>query len=235
MNDSNSGRAPLASAPLLLIDGYNLLYATDIIGQGSNAGTLQASRQALLDFLVDTLSDDLLERAIIVFDAKDPPPGLPRQVKQEELRIHYATGFPNADQLLKDYIEIHTAPRQLLVVSSDHEVQRAARRRRATSVDSDVWYRTIRSQQNDPHSPRGGSHDKPAGTPSAAEVQQWVEEFGAIPEELETATGTTASNDPDTQTKNPADELDDISNPFPPGYADDLLSEEDELDGFQLD
>ncbi len=235
MNDSNSGRAPLASAPLLLIDGYNLLYATDIIGQGSNAGTLQASRQALLDFLVDALSEDLLERAIIVFDAKDPPPGLPRQVKQEELRIHYATGFPNADQLLKEYIEIHTAPRQLLVVSSDHEVQRAARRRRATSVDSDIWYRKIRTQQNDSHRPRGGVHDKPAGPPSAAEVQRWVEEFGAIPEELETATGATATNNPDTQPKHTADEPGDISNPFPPGYADDLLSEEDEVDGFQLE
>jgi hypothetical protein len=235
MNDSISRRAPLASAPLLLIDGYNLLYATDIIGQGSNAGTLQASRQALLDFLVDTLREDLLERTIIVFDAKDPPPGLPRQVKQGELQIHYATGFPNADQLLKEYIEIHTAPRQLLVVSSDHEVQRAARRRRATSVDSDVWYRKVRSQQNDPHSPRGGSHDKPAGPPSAVEVQRWMEEFGTVSEELETATEATDSKGPGPPAKKNTAETNDISNPFPPGYADDLLSDEDELDGFQLD
>lgn len=235
MNDSISGRARLASAPLLLIDGYNLLYATDIIGQGSNAGTLQASRQALLDFLLDTLREDLLERTIIVFDAKDPPPGLPRQVKQGPLQIHYATGFPNADQLLKEYIEIHTAPRQLLVVSSDHEVQRAARRRRATFVDSDVWYRKVRSQQNGPHSPRAGSHDKPAGTPSAAEVQRWMKEFGTVPEELETATEATGSSDPGPPAKENTDEPGDISNPFPPGYADDLLSDEDELDGFRLD
>jgi len=235
MNDFISKRAPLASAPLLLIDGYNLLYATDIIGQGGNAGTLQASRQALLDFLVDTLREDLLKRTVIVFDAKDPPPGLPRQVKQGELQIHYATGFPNADQLLKEYIEIHTAPRQLLVVSSDHEVQRAARRRRATSVDSDAWYRKVRSQQNDPHSPRGGSLDKPTGPPSAVEVQRWMEEFGTISEELKTSTEAAGNSDPDPPTKENTDEPNDISNPFPPGYADDLLSDEDELDGFRLD
>ena len=55
MNDSNSGRAPLASAPLLLIDGYNLLYATDIIGQGSNAGTLQASLYTDENSIIDRL------------------------------------------------------------------------------------------------------------------------------------------------------------------------------------
>ncbi|HIA18265.1 MAG TPA: hypothetical protein EYN70_02400 [Planctomycetaceae bacterium] len=238
MNDSSSDQSPLSAAPLLLIDGYNLLYATDITGQGRDAGTLQAARQALLDFLVDSLRSNLLERTVIVFDAKNPPPGLPRRVKQAGLLIHYATGFPNADELLKQYLEIHTAPRQVLVVSSDHEVQRAARRRRAGFIDSDAWYRKLLAQRNHPENPDLQlASEKPTNPPSAAEVQEWLEQFGSNPADPlslddSATTGQTVSGDDQAP-----EDVTDISNPFPPGYGEDLLSENDldQEDGFSLD
>ena len=112
MNDSTSNQGSLSTTPRLLIDGYNLLYATDITGQGRDAGTLQAARQALLDFLANSLKTNLLEKTIIVFDANNPPPGLPRRVRQAGLLIHYATGFPDADELLKQYLDclLYTSP-----------------------------------------------------------------------------------------------------------------------------
>ena len=238
MNDSTSDERPLSTAPLLLIDGYNLLYATDITGQGRDAGTLQAARQALVDFLVNSLRNNLLERTIIVFDANNPPPGLPRRVRQAGLLIHYATGFPNADELLKQYLEVHTAPRQVLVVSSDHEVQRAARRRRADYIDSDVWYRKLLAQRNHPEDPDIQlANEKPIGPPSAAEVKKWLEEFGplsidALSGDDSPVPGQTGSGDKQT-----LEDMTDISNPFPPGYGEDLLSENDlnPDDGFRLD
>jgi len=238
MNDSTSDQSPLSNAPRLLIDGYNLLYATDITGQGRDAGTLQAARQALVDFLADSLPSNLLERTIIVFDANNPPPGLPRRVKQAGLLIHYATGFPNADELLKQYLEVHTAPRQVLVVSSDHEVQRAARRRRADYIDSDTWYRKLLSQRNHPEDPDIQlANEKPTSPPSAAEVKKWLEEFGPLPLDPlsgndSATTGQAASGNDQTP-----EGATDISNPFPPGYGEDLLTENDldQDDGFRLD
>jgi len=238
MNDSTSDRNSLSTTPRLLIDGYNLLYATDITGQGRDAGTLQAARQALLDFLTDSLQSNLLEKAVIVFDANNPPPGLPRRVRQAGLLIHYATGFPNADELLKQYLEIHTEPRQLLVVSSDHDVQRAARRRGADYIDSDAWYRKLLAKRNQPEdSETLLANEKPSGPPSATEVKQWLEEFGTSPLELPPSKAP-ATPTPPTQGNEPApEEITDISNPFPPGYGEDLLSENDldQDDGFRLD
>ena len=234
MSDSVSGPSSRSAAPLLLIDGYNLLYATDITGQGRDAGTLQASRQALLDFLVASLDSDVVNRTVIVFDAHNPPPGLPREVQQAGLRIHFATGFPNADELLKQYIAEHTSPRQLSVISSDHQVQRAARRRRASYVDSDVWYRKLRTQRKGSN-PQNTSlaSDKPVTLPSAAEVQQWLQEFDSVSETANPTPSSSAGSDldltpPDTEFG---------TSPFPPGYGDDLLAEDgsDEEDGFSLD
>ncbi len=37
-----------------LIDGYNLLHVTGILGTGSRAGTLERARLALLNFLATT-------------------------------------------------------------------------------------------------------------------------------------------------------------------------------------
>ncbi|HIA17905.1 MAG TPA: hypothetical protein EYN70_00515, partial [Planctomycetaceae bacterium] len=209
--------------------------ATDITGQGRDSGTLQASRQALLDFLVDALNTDLLERTVIVFDAHDPPPGLPRQVQQGGLQIHFAAGFPSADELLEHYIAAHTAPRQLLVVSSDHRVQRAAHRRRATSVDSDTWYRKLLANSN-----RSRDHDnrlandKPVVPPSAAEVQRWLQEFAPAAEEILSSNDSPHQGTDSDPTQSDAE---DDGNPFPPGYGEDLLAEDepDKKDGFSLD
>ncbi len=238
MNDSTSNQSPLSTTPRLLIDGYNLLYATDITGQGRDAGTLQAARQALLDFLANSLKTNLLEKTIIVFDANNPPPGLPRRVRQAGLLIHYATGFPDADELLKQYLEVHTAPRQLLVVSSDHDVQRAARRRGADYIDSDAWYRKLLAQRNQPEDPEMQlANEKPSGPPSAAEVKKWLEEFGSLPlDSLPDANAATPGRATPGNAPSP-EEITDISNPFPPGYGEDLLTENDldQEDGFRLD
>ena len=222
MNGPSHGQGSLATAPLLLIDGYNLLYATDIIGQGALAGTLQGSRQALLDFLAGSLKDDMLKRTIVVFDAADPPPGLPRRVSHAGMLIHYATGFPNADELVRQYIEVHDAPRQLLVISSDHAVQRAARRRRATFADSDTWYKKLKEQQCGGRAP-ANLPDKPTTPPSAAEVQQWLQEFGAHEESDDPSTDPARRDDPINQSTEPGN----LRNPFPPGYADDLFEEDE--------
>ena len=123
----------------LLIDGYNLLNATGIVGRGGPS-SLGRSRLALLNFLAASIDPQELPHTTVVFDAHDPPPGLPRVVQHGPLLVRFAARNQTADQLIEELIRADSAPRRLVVVSSDHEIQRAARRRRATAVGSDLWY-----------------------------------------------------------------------------------------------
>ncbi len=199
----------------LLIDGYNLLHATDIFGEGAGAGSFQRSREALLAFLTTSLNESERLRATIVFDASDAPPGLPNHYKVEGLTVIFARDYPDADALLEEIIEDHAAPRGLLVVSSDHRVQRAARRRGAKRIDSDRWYSEIWQRRVDLRRQQQQSiPDKPVGKLSASEIAYWVEQF----EMSDDAPSMPPS--PKDEDQRPSGEID---NPFPPGYGEDLI------------
>ena len=131
---------------VLLIDGYNLIWAANITAEGPAASTLAGSRGRMLSFLLDFLSEAESSRTTVVFDAAQAIPGLPRSAKFRGVQIHFATDHDDADALLEELIVAHPSPRRLTVVSSDHRVQNAARRRRATAIDSDVWFRARRGE-----------------------------------------------------------------------------------------
>jgi predicted RNA-binding protein with PIN domain len=154
----------------LLIDGYNLLNAVGVMPPHDRPAGLEQSRRALLDFLADKLEPREVSRTIVVFDAAGAPPGLPRQVTYRGLLIRFAPRTTDADTLLEELIQADTAPRRLTVVSSDHRVQRAAKRRRARAVDSDVWFlETLR---------RHRSHPEPHGPTSAPPLNPFPPGYG---------------------------------------------------------
>ncbi|HVA16906.1 MAG TPA: hypothetical protein VMV59_04235, partial [Candidatus Dormibacteraeota bacterium] len=92
------------------------------------------------------------------------------------------------------------APRQLLVVSSDHRLHRAARRRRAQAIDSDRWYAETVRRRRELQRASATRPSKPASAPAEDEVDYWLAQF--------------------------ADEtLDEQANAeaiFPPGYGEDI-------------
>ena len=164
----------------LLIDGYNLLHATGIFGRGVGPGTLERSRRALLNFLVASIPDEELPKTTVVFDAKDAPPGLPKRLHHGGILVCFAESDDEADDLIEALIRKDSAPRRLTVVSSDHRLQRAARRRRAKAVDSDVWYESICRQESPRPPTRDAGGDLKPDTPlSAEDVGHWLEAFDA--------------------------------------------------------
>lgn len=209
----------------LLIDGYNLLHATDVFGSGPAAGTLQGSREALLAVLARLLSASERRHASIVFDAAGAPPGLPKVVHYDHITLQYARGYADADAMIEELIEQHPAPRGLLVVSSDHRVQRAARSRGAQYVDSNLWYRDLVGRRAKSSSK---STTKP---PPGGSIDYWVGEFATAEiDELERELRGTKS--PRLQSKTtkrrphaPPNVEGELENPFPPGYGEDLLDE----------
>ena len=161
----------MPAARWTLIDGYNLLHASGVFGTVGRT-SLEASREALLDWLGEVLSEAQRQRTTIVFDAREAPPGLPRSGKKHGMQIHFAPRGCEADEMLEELIRDHTTPRALMVVSSDHRIQRAARRRRAKSMDSDRWVAELRHL---PHpDPPAADHRE---APSPEDLQSWLDEF----------------------------------------------------------
>jgi predicted RNA-binding protein with PIN domain len=184
----------------LVIDGYNLLHASGILGRGVGPGGLERSRTALLNFLVESLDARTLPRTTVVFDAREAPPGLPRRVDHRGLAVRFADPGCDADEVIEELIRVDSAPRSLTVVSSDHRLHRAAKKRGARAVDSDVWYHEIlRKRINRVRGKRSSA--KPSGPLTEGEVHDWLRRFGL-------------EHDDDSQRPQ-------SGGTFPPGYAED--------------
>ncbi len=208
----------------LLIDGYNLLHVTAFFGEGRGQGTFQHAREALLRFLAASLTENERTNTTVVFDAAGAPPGLPSSIRVEDISVRYAAGYPDADSLIEELIQSENAPRSLLVVSSDHRIQRAARRRRAKAIDSDRWYSELWQRRVTSRSTQQMAFpEKPLGELSPAEIAYWVSAF-STPDVKEKS----ASPEWGGPSQSPTD-IQDSDNPFPPGYGEDLLRDDEAL------
>jgi len=172
--------------------------------------------------LAKLLSADERVRCTIVFDAIEAPSGLDRHFRHAEIQIHFAEPGHDADSLIEALIDSHSSPSHLLVVSSDHRLQKAAKQRRAESVDSEAFLQQLldRAKAAAAAAEKAASQSsKPVlpkvSRPGQEDVQFWLGEFGEIDVDA-----IARSDDPETTTVDPFQkriqdlqkELDDASN-----------------------
>jgi predicted RNA-binding protein with PIN domain len=186
----------------LLIDGYNLLNVTGIFAQAGSGTELHRTRLALLNFLSASIDQRERTSTTIVFDAAGAPPGLPRTVKHEGITVHFAQRHSDADEMIEELLEEYREPRSLLVVSSDHRVQRAARHVGASFLDSEEWYAERLAIGRERQRAANDASAKPSGDLTPDELNYWLGKFSES-----------------------ADAGEEQTNPFPPGYADDVREE----------
>jgi uncharacterized protein len=206
----------------LLIDGYNLIYAAGIVGRGTGPGSLQRSRLALLNFLAESLDPRELPHTTIVFDSHDAPWGLPQQVEHRGMTVHFAKQYEEADDLIEELIRIDSAPRRLVVVSSDHRIQRAARRRKAKAIDSDAWYAELVRARRERQETLPNATARPVVPLLEEDVNYWLRQFGGESAFADLLPRKSGRKSP-TSHKPPESEPGPLDNPFPPGYGEDLL------------
>ena len=225
----------------LLIDGYNLLNATGIVGRGAGPGGLERSRLALLNFLAESIDPKEIPHTTIVFDAQNAPPGLPRVISHRGITVRFAANYEDADSQIEELIHSDSVPRRLTVVSSDHRLQRAARRRHAAAIASDVWYAELIRARRQRHQAAPQVPARPIVPLLAEDVNYWIRQFGGASEleklveqwsAKDAGDGGQAPSKEPTDAKSstdepPADKLSpeeaaEIGNPFPPGYAEDI-------------
>ncbi|MEM7227607.1 MAG: NYN domain-containing protein [Planctomycetota bacterium] len=152
----------------LIVDTYNVLHVTGVLPPG-----LAGIDPPDLARLIQT-SRFRHDEALLICDGvpkPDAPPGRDGQVI-----TRYAGPGVTADEMIAKLVNDDSAPRRLIVVSSDNEVLRAARRRRCKTLTSEEFLRQL---ADDAHLDDATS--RPSTPPShvpSEDVSRWQKEFG---------------------------------------------------------
>jgi len=153
-----------------VIDGHNLLWS---IQKGlEDSGSIAAVR---LCHIIGRYLKLAGENGEIVFDGAGPPD----KVRFEgigNLEVFFAGPGMDADAVIEEKIRASTAPRRLTVVSSDRQLRRAARARKAIVVKSEAFWSEVERRLS-----RGKSSKEPAAKRqgiSESETEQWLKFFG---------------------------------------------------------
>lgn len=230
-----------------IIDGYNLIFQCGLQSATTDAEMLRRARGRLLNEILASVSNSFARTITVVFDAAERP--LLAKGNKETVggvKVLFADEYDDADSMIEHLIAKHSVPRKLTVVSSDHRLHKAALRRRATPIDSDVWYERLMSGRWKVNSKKGKSASKSfrsAEQEMLGDLNEidWHEELqssqldvNAIANDIEQESEPTSTKQTD-QTEPaptpPEKPVADHFNPFPPGYADDLLDEDDHWTG----
>ena len=127
------------SAPFLIIDGYNLLHAAGLARVQYGPGDLERARHRLASLLAEKLRAEERQRCLVVFDAQQAPTDVPRQSQHHGITLQFAPPGQDADTAIEQLVATHPAGRRMIVVSGDHRLQKAAKRRNAVPIDSDAF------------------------------------------------------------------------------------------------
>ena len=188
-------------------------------------GELRRCREGLLSLLADCLPASRHPSITIVFDSANAPKHLADRSTWKHLQVVFARDENSADDMLAVMIAQQPNPKQYVVVSSDHRVQVAAQRRRATPVDSDVWFDAVLEL-------KATTDAKPSKSNRTLETRQ-SSEATLSPHEL--ASFRKAMSEPkelepleldplerlESNDAGDGDKPTEIDNPFPEGYFDD--------------
>jgi hypothetical protein len=159
-----------------LIDGYNLLHAMGLLCDKAGPHSLEKARLALLGHLRGCHGADV-SAVTVIFDAEGAPPGAVPEDEYQGLHISYALDG-KADDRIEDLIRHEATPNQLTVVSDDHRIQQAARRRRCPVLGC-LDYLDAMERLRHRKPPSAEVPAKPEKV-TDGETQYWLREFADL-------------------------------------------------------
>lgn len=119
-----------------LIDGYNLLRAVQKLEEFADLTDVQLCR-ALSDYLCA-----VRDHGHIVFDGIGPP-DKSAFGQIPKLEVYFSGQTYEADDIIEEKISDNTAPKSLVVVSSDRRLRKAAGKRKAVPVSAEQFWQTL--------------------------------------------------------------------------------------------
>jgi len=174
----------MASQRTIIIDGYNVLF-TGLRGQVKD---VEVAREGFIAQLAKLASIGNIQY-VVIFDAgRKRPSAPPRDKTLRNLDVIYAVNSRNADEAIKEYVEEHSVPESITVVSSDREVEIAARLMGSRRMKAGVFWDSLQQKLvagfTDESKNQSDHPDRHrALTPD--EVDQWLDYFNGDPEEID--------------------------------------------------
>ena len=150
---------------MLLVDGYNLLFAL----KKPDSRTLEGDRAELVKSL-ESYAERTNQSVRVVFDR-----GGPRRERRVRVEVVYVADGSTADDVIVAALE-ETADRTAYrVVSSDRAIRKAAEKRRFEVVEVREFWKDVLSWLA---APTGGEPASKERGISAGEADAWMKEFG---------------------------------------------------------
>ena len=220
-----------------IIDGYNLIFQCGLQTTSTASDMLHQSRSRLLQEIASFAGVAFAKRTTIVFDAAHrPPQAKTNRYRIKDVLVLYADQFDDADTMIEYLISKHATPKKLTVVSSDHRLHKSALRRKATPIDSAVWYdrllagkfmsktESVKLPQPDGLSDVDWHHELKLSAVDLREIEAEVaaeQSDNAVEKPTEREREEVGPRD--ARIEDVASLPGEVGNPFPPGYGEDLL------------
>jgi predicted RNA-binding protein with PIN domain len=164
-----------------VIDGYNLMHAMGLLLGNVKPLGLARARLQLQEFLAGAFGDEAAQ-VTVVFDAARAPPNVPRTQIYKGLTLLLAVGQQEADDLIETLIAHDSTPKRLMIVSSDHRLQTAARRRGAQAMGSTEFLDFLDDRRQQKPAPPEAEPEKKENL-SKNEINIWLQEFAGLEDE----------------------------------------------------
>lgn len=168
-----------------LIDGYNVLFTLGFASPRDGPKALRDARYRLLAWLAAGHNapdhGHAAGKVVVVFDAARAPRGTSEFEIHSGIHVYYAIQRDEADDLIEELIQQTSAPKHLHVVSNDHRLQTAARRRRCVVMKCAEYLEWLqrRLERRPPAGKAADLTGKPARL-TDEETAHWLREFDEL-------------------------------------------------------
>jgi predicted RNA-binding protein with PIN domain len=166
-----------------LIDGYNLVHALGFLAPADGKAALANSRASLLAYLAHHLGD-AAPAATVIFDAAHAARRSQPVQTVRGITVRFAVDQQAADDEIELMLAQTADARDVVVVSNDHRLQEAARRRKARAWTCGQFLDHL----DRPVDTRAGARREENAERrllSDAERQHWLETFKDVAEDRE--------------------------------------------------
>lgn len=152
---------------MIIIDGYNLLRFVQAAETDSPLSDFQMCH------IIGRYLRATRQKGQVVFDGIGPPYKNDFH-KISGLKVYFSGRAADADSVIRKKINASSAPKNLMIVSSDREIRGSARARKAGSVKSDEFWADLCSRLN---KKRHKEPPEKRGQLTESETERWLKFF----------------------------------------------------------
>ena len=152
-----------------IVDGYNLLHSIQKNTEGA-----ESINEVQLCHIIGRYVRILGDKAEIIFDGVGPPEKTPFE-NVYNTEVIFSGAGTDADTIIENKINANSAPKRLIIVSSDLRIRKAAKTRKAASLKSEQFWTDLQKKIDrkrtvkEPAQKRNGL--------SESETKQWLKFF----------------------------------------------------------